>query len=128
MNEKTQEVKHCLSAIRRLKEAVAGISTAATFMLVSGTEALAGGSGLQIETDLTPWHTFITSTVVWWAATAAIAFGAIVLMFSGFGQGGSRLVSSIAGASIALGAVTWVLASLGGGQAALMNAALVFGI
>lgn len=113
-----------VSGIRRLKKELAQAATAASaalaFLAVTGNEALAGGSGLQIETSLQPWWQFLTGTVPWWASTVAIVVGAVILMFSGFGQGGSRIVSALAGAVIAVGAVTWVVGSVGATQTALL--------
>lgn len=104
-----------------MRKTFARASAALSFLAATGTEALAGGSGLQIETSLQPWWQFLTSTVPWWAATVAIVIGAVVLMFSGFGQGGSRIVSALAGAVIAVGVITWVMGSIGASQAGLLN-------
>lgn len=113
-----------VSTLKRLKalaaRPVAAVSTAVALLSVTGTNALAGGSGLQIETSLQPWWAFLTGTLPWWAATVAIVLGAIVLMFSGFGQGGSRIVSALAGAVIAVGVITWVMSSIGASQTGLL--------
>lgn len=98
----------------------AALPAALALLAITGSNALAGGSGLQIEASMTPWWTFLTTTVPWWAGTVAIVVGAIILCFAGMQEGGSRLVSAFAGTVIAVGVVTWVMASLGAGQAGLL--------
>lgn len=105
----------------KFTQAGTAVAAAVSLLAVTGNEALAGGSGLQIETALQPWWIFLTNVVPWWASTVAIVLGAIVLMFAGFGQGGSRMVSALSGAIIAVGVITWVMGGLGASQAGLLN-------
>ncbi len=109
-----------IKALRRIGRVFGISSTAFGALALSNGAALAGGSGLQIEQSLTPWWTFLTSTLPWWAGTVAIVVAAAVLMFGGLSAGGVRILGAFVGFILAAGVIVWVAGSLGIAQGALL--------